>query len=696
MRAALAGRDPVAWGAGALSLLLGVVFVVVDLAYNQGHLIAPIDDAYIHLQYGTQLGSGHPFEYNTGDPISTGASSLLYAFVLGAAHAVGFGGHWLLWFAVVFGVVCVALAAGLTVRLGTLLVGRAVGAWAGVLTAVSGPLLWGAVSGMEVGLTAALVVGAVLAFVRERASGRFVVTPLVGVALALVRPEGLVFALMLCGAMAWTLIAGRRARGRAGEHTGGRARWVSLSMLPLAAGVAQYVFYALATGTVRANGVQSKSHLYDQPVFYLGEFVDRTVANVRGVLDRFGGLNDTDFAFPGALVLCVAGLAYLFATRPRWRVLVTAVALGFGAVVASASTLSTALIHELRYFQPFVPLFLLFAVCGVYGVTRLVPRPRPRRYALHAALLVALLLTTVATPTWAVRLGRQAATIRDTDVSVAAWIDRNLPRDAIVAVKDVGAIAYFGHRRVIDTVGLATNGLAEASNNGPGSLYEALRGLPPEQRPTHFAVYEPPPGASMRPFADAGLFGQRPLEVFPVRAPASLDGRRIVPFSDMRVHRADWSLAGSGERAPVPGEVRDYLNTGDLDSEQRHDYAVRMQQEGLQPHTTLRRHDDVIDSGRIVVGGESFTAHDLVPGRETTLATRVLAPGSNHEVRVRVDGRDAGVWTLPPGADRWSTARFTIPGDLVTSANPTIELEPVRPLLSPYPEYTSFGYWLLQ
>lgn len=689
-------RDRAAWLVGALALVLGGVFVVVDLAYNEGKLIAPIDDAYIHLQYAAQLGSGHPFEYNTGDPVSTGASSLLYAFVLAAAHAVGFTGTALLAFAVAFGVVCCAVTAGLACRLGTTLFGRAAGAWAGVLIAVSGPFLWGAVSGMEVGLTALLVTGAVSAFVRERGCARFRWTPVVAALLALVRPEGLLFAVMLCGAMAWTVVVARRAGTVTTRRAVGR---VAVGLAPLLVGVAQYAFYLLATGTPRANGVQSKSHLYDRPIFYLGEFVDRTVANVRGVVDHFNGLNNTDFAFPFALVFFLVGLGYLFANRPEWRTLVVAVAAGFAAVVASASTLSTALLHELRYFQPFLPLFFVFAVGGGYALTRLLPREGPRRFALHAVFLVMVLFTVVATPTWAVRLGRQAATIRDTDISVGAWISGNLPEDAIVGVKDVGAVAYFGERRVVDTIGLTTNGMAEASNNGPGSLYEALRTLPEGQRPTHFAMYEPWPGVPMQPFVDAGVFVSPPLRVFPVRTPPDLNDRRIVPFNDVRVYEADWTLAASGDRAPVPGQVRDYLNVGSLESERGHGYEVVSAQPGLQPYTVLRRHGDVIDSGRVIVGGERFTVRGLDPGKPLTVATRVLTPGENpehREVRVRVDGRDAGVWRLPEAREEWTTARFTVPAELVTSSEVTVELEPVRPLLSPYPEYTSFGYWFVQ
>lgn len=692
-RGFIARRDPLAWAVAALAVLLGGVFVVVDLAYNQGNLVAPIDDAYIHLQYGRQLGSGHPFQYNTGDPISTGASSLLYAFVLGAGYAIGFKGSLFLPFAVLVGIAGFATSAAFTYHLGRLFAGRAVGVWAGVLVAVSGPLLWGATSGMEVGLTALLLTGSVLAFTRERPKGRFLYTPVVAALLALVRPEGMFFAIMLVGAMVWTVFAARRASMITTRALSGFGVW---SLLPVAAGAGQYLFYKLATGTFTANGVRSKSHLYNEPILYFGDFVDRTVANVRGLVGFFTGLDNTDYAFPGALLLFFVGLGYLVVTRVEWRPLLVAVGLGFAVVVLSASTLETALIHELRYFQPFLPLFLLFAVCGGYAATRLMPQERSRGTALHALLLVVLLFTLAALPTWAVRLGRESATIRDTDVSVGAWISGNLPQDAIVGVKDVGAIAYFGQRRVVDTIGLATNGFAGPSNNGPGSLYEALSDLPPGQRPGYFAVYEPQPGTEMRPFVEAGVFRTPALAVFPVRTPPDINGGRIVPFTDTKVYRADWSLAGSGDRAPVPGDVRDYLNAGSLDSEVAHDYEISMEQPGLQPYTVLRREGDVVDSGRIIVGGERFTAGDLSPGQPLTIATRVFATGAVHQVRVLVDGKDAGVWEFAQREGGWAVDEFTVPGELVTSPNVSVELKPVRPFLNPYPEYTSFGYWFVQ
>jgi len=104
-----------------LAVLVACLFVGTNLFYNRGdvsdkalNISAPLDDTFIHLQYGSQIGEGEWFRYNDGDPVSTGASSFLYVLVLGAARLVGF--------------------------------------WSGALIAANGAYAWGATSGMEVAL----------------------------------------------------------------------------------------------------------------------------------------------------------------------------------------------------------------------------------------------------------------------------------------------------------------------------------------------------------------------------------------------------------------------------------------------------------------------------------------------------------------------------------------------------------------
>jgi len=680
---------PACWLTGLLAAVVGVVFVLCGMGWNDGKLIAPLDDVYIHLQYGRQLGLGHFFQFNTGDDISAGASSLLYAFVLGGAWVLGFHGTWFLGFAFGFGILCFAVTAALLTVLGTRLVSRAVGVWSGVLVAVSGPLAWGAASGMEVGLVMLLVVATLLVFVREQPRVRW--TPVLAALLALVRTEGLILAGTLALAALWAIWADRRASGA--RRSVLRALW---TLLPIAAGAAQLLFYKIATGTATANGIQSKSFLHDRPVFWLSEFVDRTMANARGFFHIFLGFTGQDYAVPGAMLLFAAGLVYVFLTRPVWRPMLFALAGGLLLIVMSVSTLNTALVHELRYVQPFLPVFVLFAVTGVYGLTRLARQERARRIALHGALVVLLVFTLAEVPGWSVRYARAAATIRDTDVSVAQWVRGNLPPDAVVAVKDVGAVAYFSEHRVLDLIGLGTNGFAAAANNGTGSLYEALKHLPPEQRPDWFAVYDPWPGPSMEPLKDVGIL-RTPAELtFDVHAQPNLAGQLIVPFRELNVYAADWSLLGSGDRQAVPGQLRDYVNVGDLTSEGEHRYQPVLSQVGTQPWTSLARVGDVIDSARPVVGGERFTARGLTPGQSLTITSRTAMHGSVFDMRVLVDGVDAGTWVRDERDGVWSTYTYEIPGELITGDSVEIELQQPRPLLNPYPDYTSYGYWLSQ
>ena len=168
---------------------------------NGVNISAPLDDTFIHLQYGRQIGEGEWFRYNDGDPVSTGASSFLYVLVLGAAHFLGVAGTNLLAFAIILGAALFALASLLGYRLGRRLAGERAGLWSGVLIAANGAFAWGATSGMEVALFSVLILGTLLAFLHELSSGRFLLTPILAALAALTRPEGLLFALIITGAI---------------------------------------------------------------------------------------------------------------------------------------------------------------------------------------------------------------------------------------------------------------------------------------------------------------------------------------------------------------------------------------------------------------------------------------------------------------------------------------------------------------
>ncbi|MDP6709600.1 MAG: hypothetical protein QF893_24950, partial [Alphaproteobacteria bacterium] len=68
--------------------LAAVMLVALWLAgygAGDGMLGFPLDDAWIHMVYGRGLAADGTFTYNPGTP-STGATSLLWACVLGGLH----------------------------------------------------------------------------------------------------------------------------------------------------------------------------------------------------------------------------------------------------------------------------------------------------------------------------------------------------------------------------------------------------------------------------------------------------------------------------------------------------------------------------------------------------------------------------------------------------------------------------------
>ncbi|MGW1678927.1 hypothetical protein [Saccharopolyspora sp. NPDC002376] len=701
-------RDAMAWLIGGLSLLITTLFLVVNLAYNQWNFIPPVDDAYIHLQYARQIGSGHFLQYNTGDPISTGASSLLYVLILGGVYALGVTGSAFLPFAMFFGALCLALTAALTYRLGTRLAGRGVGISAGLLVALSGPLSWGATSGMEIAFVAFLLVALLLVFTGERAENRFRWTPVVAVAAALTRTELLVFACVLGLAMIWHVVAHARGTRAPWPRVLGRILWIGL---PAYAAAAQFAFYRIATGSAEQNGVLAKSLLH-LPAVYPLEVADKVLSNFRIFLTALTGLSTQDYVFPGALLLAVLGVFGLFRRAPQWRGLALAVGIGVVLVLASVSTQEVADVHHMRYVQPLLPVLLLFSVIGIHSAAQLFPTAR--RAVLVGGVVVALLFSASQLPAWSLRQAQQAAGIRDQQVTISHWIKGHLPPDAKVAVNDVGAPAYFSDRYVVDLIGLATTGLTTPSRHGPGSLYEELKRLPEQRRPDYFVIFD---SWSVHGLGEGGLFG-RELITFELKSPqfshTTLGGESACQAArtcnKVTVYEADWNSLDSGDQPlqQPTGQIRDRLNIADLRDEERHDYQVIPAHQGFQPRTHLRTvtgpdGGDVVDSGRHVVGGESFTFHDLVPNQELTILGRIDPtepqdgePTGSRAVQVRANDELVGTWHFDADARGWAETTFTIPAELVTEPTLTVELGPLQDFLGPYPDYSSYTYWAVQ
>ena len=66
------------------------------LSATSGHFVPQVADLYVVAQYARALGEGHPFQYQPGEPFSTGATSLLHTALLGLGWRLGLRGEGLI------------------------------------------------------------------------------------------------------------------------------------------------------------------------------------------------------------------------------------------------------------------------------------------------------------------------------------------------------------------------------------------------------------------------------------------------------------------------------------------------------------------------------------------------------------------------------------------------------------------------
>ncbi|MGC9329893.1 MAG: hypothetical protein ACP5I1_19820, partial [Candidatus Hinthialibacter sp.] len=177
-----------------LALIQGAIFVGVQISIT-GELTFPLDDSYIHLQYAKQIAQGAYFQYQDGDPVSTGATSILYVHVLALGYFIGFRNAffpiWTLLLTLIFITFIFYYLIQICKKWQSPFI-----AWTAVgLTFSSGILAWGFWSGMEIALFSMLLIITFYQLIHTN-DARVPLFITLGF-LSLCRPEGVILALIL-------------------------------------------------------------------------------------------------------------------------------------------------------------------------------------------------------------------------------------------------------------------------------------------------------------------------------------------------------------------------------------------------------------------------------------------------------------------------------------------------------------------
>jgi arabinofuranosyltransferase len=429
-------------------LVAGVALAMVALFLKGEFQVAggpgfPLDDSWIHARFAQNLVRGQGFSFNPGVP-SAGSTAPLWTLLLAGGHALS--GEFV-WTAKALGSALFILSAVLLGRLAEEVSegGRAIGLLAGLTAAICGPLIISALSGMETALYGCLTALGLYTHVRWRdEAGWRAFLPTMAFALAtMTRPE--------CGLLLlFSLLDRAGARLRAWRPVGAMVREVILHSLAFAGAMLPYaLFYLMISGRPYPHTFTVKIGATPIPLWQRA---------LQDLTAQFGELPSLGL---GLALLVPLGLLTL-ARRPRSGVLFLTIFL-FPPLRQWLAPFRYFGYQVNRYYIHSVEVLVVVGVVGLMALPAILGQLGTHsgdRFRLRM-LLIGLggsLLLTCAAGAWAYQQyhSRAVGNINDMQVALGRWLAEHTGPQAALAVNDIGAIAVFSDREIIDAVGLTS------------------------------------------------------------------------------------------------------------------------------------------------------------------------------------------------------------------------------------------------
>jgi hypothetical protein len=487
----------------------------------------PIDDSYITLTAARNLAEHNVFAVNPDAPVA-GITSPLHVLLVGlCGKLVG----------VEFADRALGLAAYLAAVLGTFVwvrqleAGLAAAAVVAAMTALFGPLTFGALNGLETDLFAALVVWSFVAFEASRTRPRvtYLVGALVGLAI-LTRPEGYFLAAALFGVRGLELLRQKNWRG----------------VLTLAGSVG--ITTALVAPYLAVNYA------------ILGHVFPLTVSAKRYFFNAVCQPFRRDLLITLAAPLLLVGFFAVLAPFALWantwwrRLYAPAFLTIF--YLSYLTQFSGALSHYWgRYQHPLLPLYLAALVLGGWRLSDLLrARVGKSGTVLLIALLVFWLLGAGVSGGMQQKIYRGALTTASEGgylMGVVHWLQQHSEPGEAVAAHDIGMVSYFSGRRIVDLVGLTDPAIARIHRDHP----MCVSGRERSRRLYEFLKQERPRLVYFAPEWDRDFLGLRDIDggrhlrhAFTLRKMLAIKG------TEVQVHQYDlyWCDWDSDLTQPTP------------------------------------------------------------------------------------------------------------------------------------------------
>lgn len=483
-----------AWAGITLALASLAVYYLLSSKQAAGEIGLPLDDGWIHVRFAQNLARGQGFSFNPGEPTST-TTSALWTLLLGAAYSVT-GEHLLTGIAVNF-VLSLLLCAAVYQLALLLAPSRWLALGSAAVVALTVPLPWWMLSGMEPPLYGTLAVsGLALHIAFRRSRGIRNVLPTVVFALAgLARPECfLLFPLAMIDRLVTAAFVEkeRHPLWRWAKELAVHVPTFVVIVAPL------FVYNYRVTGYPLPTSFYSKLQWQSLSGALASQHVSLAAALLVGPARELGELLVV-WAKDNAVLIVpfFFGLVWLVRRvvsheeQCHRSVIVPMVLIAQPIAWAVVAGYRAPGYQSQRYLANLTPLFLVVGMVGGWWITERVAALRGP--GVRAVLFCAVLAASLARqPSHARTYALNVKNTTEMQVTIGRWLRDNAARGSLLAVNDVGAIGVVSDLPVLDLQGLVTPEALEPRNmrhRAAGTAPRALFDFIVEHRPDYLVIF---------------------------------------------------------------------------------------------------------------------------------------------------------------------------------------------------------------
>ena len=461
-------------------------YLGTEYFFTNGQMGVPLDDTWIHFRFADNFSNGYFYQFNIGE-YTAGTTSPLYVIVLGLTSFVikNYIVNSVLLSFLFYFLSCIfiyklslmlfKLDKSEFINFSSLKISADNFALLiALVTAITGRVVWSAMSGMETTMFMFFSILGVCYHVRNLSENKFTLIPVIFFSVATVsRPEGF----LLSGLYFFDVIL------------------VSFNEKKIKEIFLKFVFaifiFCLITLPYLIFSYNISGHFF--PNTFRGQgggtvFIpDLTFLRIAFTL-FFRDNMITGIIFVFAFIFYMSKLKFYF-SKLRYLNLIFLWILVLPLVM---SVLIPNWRHHVRYLIPLIPFINLITVYLLFYILNLKFMESVKTFFVGYKRLTAaiLLMSLPYFLVFAAALGKNTDNINSQQVKLAGWVNENVKKDEVIAINDIGAITFINGNKIIDMAGLVTPEILRYRQYNWGDNLDSINYLLKKNNVSYIIIYD--------------------------------------------------------------------------------------------------------------------------------------------------------------------------------------------------------------